>query len=71
MILLNVNYSQLKRQFKSIRGYILLFGQKNIAHYISTQQQNKEIDNNNKCQEVYKSSKKYTNSNEQYRYRYC
>ena len=54
MILLNVNYSQLKRQFETIRGYILLFGQKNIAYYISTQQQNKEIDNDNKCQQVYK-----------------
>ena len=57
MILLNVNYSQLKRQFKSIRGYILLFGQKNIAYYISTQQQNKEIDNDDKCQDIYKSPK--------------
>ena len=54
MILLNVNYSQLKRQFETIRGYILLFGQKNIACYISTQQYNLEltkIDNiiNNNC----------------------
>ena len=37
--------------------YILLFGQKNIASYISAQQQNKEIDNNNKRQLIYKSQK--------------
>lgn len=37
--------------------YILLFGQKNIASYISAQQQNKEIDNKNKRQLIYKSQK--------------
>lgn len=39
------------------QGDILLFGQKNIASYISAQQQNKEIDNNNKRQLIYKSQK--------------
>ena len=39
------------------QGDILLFGQKNIASYISAQKQNKEIDNNNKRQLIYKSQK--------------